>query len=154
MLLFHLGILPDYNCMFSDFYHALACLFLTGYFNAYEWDNENPEMNHFIPNIVKFNKDQTIDTSNTSRLMTKIVKDLIPSSDNNSIYKNVGVKEIPIDATATAFRSGGITELDAAGIAPHAIALLTGHDMTKVCATYEYLWITWASTAKAVRILT
>ena len=26
--------------------------------------------------------------------------------------------------------------------------------MTKVCATYEYLWVTWASTSKAIRILT
>ena len=77
-------MLLDFDCVFSNFYHALACLFCTGHFTGENWDNTNPEANHFIPKIVKENSDGTIDTSYTSRLMTTIVKDLMPNSTNKT----------------------------------------------------------------------
>ena len=161
------NILPDKDCFFMDFYHALGCLFMTKYFMKNRWDPENSEENVFLPTLVTYKVGTNVpNTGDTASKITSFISDLKirkplvavlgssqPKPQKVGTYAPFAVKELPEGAVGTSLRSGPLCELDIANIGIVEIARLSGHDTENICSVFEYLWVTFASTLLASMVL-
>ena len=119
-------------CIFSDrSSHFLGDLHRSGYFSQYPasaFNNEEYFMHWMFPNL------RSMSDSSVSSKVTKILR--------AQVGKVAGV---PADVSSGSIRVTALCEMDAAGVWPHRMAAISGHDLKGWSAMWEYILITIAS---------
>ena len=116
-----------------DFFKAAGDVHISGYFAqqpAPQVDEDKFAMNWMFPEL------RSMSDGSVSTRITRIMKKLASSGK---------FPALPSDVSSGSIRVTALSELDAAGVWPHRMAAISGHDLKGWSAMWEYILITIAS---------